>query len=35
MTDNYVSMNLVKKGEVWVIDQDAWLSELSYLFDLY
>ena len=35
MTDSYVSINLVKKDEAWTVDQDAWLHELDYLFDLY
>lgn len=34
MTTNYVSLDLVKTGDSWQVDQDSWSDELDYLFGL-
>lgn len=34
MTTNYVSLDLVKSGDAWQVDEDSWSDELDYLFGL-
>ena len=35
MTTYYATVDLVKEGDQWVVDQDAWEEELDYMFDIY
>ena len=34
MTTSYVSLELVKSGDAWQVDEDAWSDEIDYLFGL-
>ena len=34
MATNYVSLDLVKSGDTWQVDEDSWSDELDYLFGL-
>lgn len=35
MTTYYASIDLVKEGDQWVVDQDSWEEELDYMFGIY
>ena len=34
-TSYYAAIDLVKEGDQWVVDQDAWEEELDYMFGIY
>ena len=34
MTTDYVSLEVVKNGDSWQVDEDSWGDELDYLFGL-
>lgn len=34
-TSYYTAIDLVKEGDQWVVDQDAWEEELDYMFGIY
>ena len=34
MTTDYVSLEVVKNGDSWQVDEDSWSDELDYLFGL-
>lgn len=35
MTTYYATVDLVKEGDQWVVDQDSWEEELDYMFGIY